>query len=654
MHEFLIYLVIGLTVGGIYAITATGLVMTYTTSRIFNFAQGSMGMLVAFVYYQLRVVWNLPSLVALVLSVLVVAPLLGATLDLVLFSRIQRAPLALKLVATLALSLALQGVAQLIWGTSLRSMPPIFSSDTFTPVSGVNITYDQLATVVAALIVAVLLWYLFRRTRLGTTMRAVVDDPTLAELHGVSPVRITALSWAMGSALAGLATILVAPRVTLSIQALSGLVVTAFAAAIIGRLSSMAFTFAGGIALGLISSFMTGYLPPTNELLTDLTSAMPFVVLFVALLVLREERGAAARTISFPEPAPPRMRTTLLLTLAAFVVALIVSPALSDFQSLVVGVALTYASILLSLVLITGMSGQVSLAQFSFAGLGAILLAHLDGHMPYVLALICAVLITAIVGGLVALPALRLRGLYLALATLAFAFLMDGVVFPNSHVIPISTQTVVVPLPSAFGLSVKSGQAFVPFLTLFVGLCAVAILAVRRSRVGRSLSAMRDAPLAASALGLGLVRTKVLVFAASAGLAGLGGSFYGAAQHQVGASDFVYLLSLSALLILAIQGLTSVTGAIVGAGFYAIAFLLLPQWIDNADTVSALQPLLIGLGVLNLALFPAGAVAQQRAQFEHIRKRLARTTRTDAVPDDEHPAASFPVPQGVGSSRGGH
>jgi branched-chain amino acid transport system permease protein len=622
MHNFLIYSVSGLVIGGIYAISASGLVVTYVTSRVFNFAHGAVGMVVAFLYYALRVSAGVPEIPALALSLLVIAPLIGVILDVALMRRLQRVQVAVRLMVTLALFAFLTGLAVLIWGSTARSLPPLISLGTFSPVSGVNVTWDDLAIVVIAVLVVVGLGLFLRRSRLGATMRAVVDDRTLAEMNGVNTARVTSFSWALGCSLAGLAAILVAPSLTLNIEALSILVVSTYAAAIVGRLASLPMTFVGSLGLGLLASYVVGYLPSTNQVVQGLGPAMPFIVLLVALVVLRSDRGSAFERVDvFPEAAPPRLRTTLLVGAAIVAATLAISPALSDFESLVVGMGLAYACILLSLVLITGMSGQVSLAQLSFAGLSAVLLPHLSNHMPYVAAVAIAVAAAAGAGALMALPALRLRGLYLALSTLAFAVMMDSIFFPDTHLIPAAIGSIGMPFPGIAGHALRTGRSLLWLIALVMAAYMVLIYAIRRSRFGFALGAMRDAPAAASALGLNLVRTKVTVFAVSAGMAGLAGCLYGAVLGQVGAGQFNYTTSMSALLILAIYGLSSVPGAVIGAIFYVVLYQLLPVWITSTTVVEGLQPVLIAAGVLNLVAHPEGVVAQNRTQIAALMAR---------------------------------
>jgi len=406
------FVLIGLTVGAIYSIAATGLVLTFTTSRIFNLAHGAVGMFLVFIYYQLRVAWGLPEILSLALTVLVIGPLFGVGLGQFMMQRLARASVAIRLTGTLALFVVLTGVTQLIWGNGYRALPGLVSDDTFA-VLNVRISDNQLATVVIALVVAGALWAFLHRTRLGIAMRAVVDDADLAELTAISPVRVQNVSWAIGSSLAGLAAILIAPNVSLNIPVLSLLIVSAFAAAIIGGLSSIAWTYVGGLALGVGGALLTAYLPADNEFLRGLASALPFVVLFGALIVMRQERQSLQRVRTAVADLPARLPSILGWAAAFVAAAVLVAPHLSAFSSLVVATGLVYASILLSLVLLTGMAGQVSLCQFSFVGIGAISVIHLARYMPYPIAALVATALTAGAGALIArLAMLMIRFLH--------------------------------------------------------------------------------------------------------------------------------------------------------------------------------------------------------------------------------------------------
>jgi branched-chain amino acid transport system permease protein len=210
--NFVTFVIIGLATGAIYSIAATGLVLTFTTTRIFNLAHGAVGMFLAFLYYQLRIGWGLPEVISLPLIVLVAGPLFGVALSVTMMQRLARTSVAIRLTGTLALLVLLDGLAVLIWGNGYRTFPGIASDDTFA-VANVRISYNQLTTVVLALAIAGLLWAFLHRTRLGTAMRAVVDDSDLAELTAISPMRVQSVSWAIGCSLAGLAAILITSSV---------------------------------------------------------------------------------------------------------------------------------------------------------------------------------------------------------------------------------------------------------------------------------------------------------------------------------------------------------------------------------------------------------------------------------------------------------
>jgi len=303
-EKLLVFLTIGVSVSAIYAVSATGLVVTYVTSGVFNFAHGAIGMFLAFVYWELSVNQGWPVPVALAVTLLVIAPIIGVALDVLVMRRlVQGASLATKLVVTLALLVVFQGAAIGIWGIRLRTLPEFFPGHEYS-IAGLVITWHQSITVLAALVVAFGLRALFKRTRLGVAMRAVVDNPELCAVKGLSPNVVTATSWALGASLAGLAAILIAPGLNLEVNTLSLLVVSAYAAAVVGRLQSLPATFVGALLLGVSQQLAVGYVPTSNEWLANLRPALPFVLLFVALLA-RSEVRLPEKLRSHAEPAPP-------------------------------------------------------------------------------------------------------------------------------------------------------------------------------------------------------------------------------------------------------------------------------------------------------------------------------------------------------------
>lgn len=628
MEKFFVFFIIGFATSAVYAISATGLVVTYITSGVFNFAHGAIGMFLAFVYWELRVDQGWPTWLALAVTLLVIGPAIGALLDAaVMRPLLKGASVATKLVVTLALLLAFQGLAIAIWGIELRTLPGLWGERSYG-ILGLNVTWDQTTTILAAVGVAFGFRTLFRRTRLGVAMRAVVDNRELCAVKGINPNLVTGASWAMGSSLAGLAAILIAPGLNLEANTLSLLVVSAYAAAVVGRLQNLPATFVGAVILGVSQAMVVAYLPVENEFVSNLRPALPFVLLFIALLVRRDLR-LPERVKTHAEPAPPSVRTSWALGAAAVVVAVPISGLLNPQQLLIGSKAFVFAAITISLVLLTGLSGQVSLMQLSFAGLGAVIVAKLPEGVPWVVALVIAALVVGLVGGLVALPALRLRGLYLALLTLSFALLMDNLVFGNDRILGGAT-TLAVDRPSVFGWDLTSERAlFVVLLVVTVAFANV-FLAVRRSPFGRMLAAMRDAPNACQTLGMSLTVAKLKVFALSAGLAGIAGVFLGGLQARVGQLDFLWFRSLSVLLVATIFGITSMSGAFLGALF----FVVLPEVTRGSDATGglALQPLIIGLLAIATARRPEGLAGRLR---ERIRPYVQRLPERLWAPDPE-------------------
>ncbi len=304
MTEFLSLLVTGVVTGSIYAVTASGLVVTYNATGVFNFAHGAVGMFLAYLYWQLWQGWGWDPLLSLVIVLLVVAPLFALGVERVLMRPLYGSSLNTMIVVTLGMFLILYGLTSTIWNqTVVRNLPSWFASDQ-VDVLNVNLTYEQLITIGCAVGVAVGLWVLFKRTRLGVSMRAVVDDPALASMTGARSSRISGFAWMIGFMLAGLAGILLAPGTGMSIQILSELVIFGYAAAIVGRLRSLPLTFLGAMILGVGESMAVGYVP--SSALNDVTAVLPMGLLIIALLILPQAKLSVGRVVRLRPPGSPR------------------------------------------------------------------------------------------------------------------------------------------------------------------------------------------------------------------------------------------------------------------------------------------------------------------------------------------------------------
>ncbi|MCW2601196.1 MAG: hypothetical protein JWM02_3025 [Frankiales bacterium] len=608
MTTFLALTLVGLVVGCIYALTACGLVVTYTTSGVFNFAHGAIGMVAAFTYWQLSVGWGLPVWLSLLLVLLVMAPLMGALVERVLVRPLYGAPIGVTLVVTLGLLISLIGLANLAWPpTTTRVLPKFFAGRTVTLASLV-VSYNEILVIVTAALVAVTLRSFFTRTRTGIAMRAVVDDQELAALAGTNPQRVAQLSWALGATLAALAGVLLAPLVTLDILGLTLLVINGYAAAMVGRLRHLPATVSGALALGLLDSWLIGYAP--GGVVNVLKPALPMFLLFGAVLFLKQERLRAGSLAGVRMPRTPSFRRSVGSAAAFVVAAWVVSGQLSAANLATGGQGLVLAFIMLSLVLLSGYGGQVSLCQLTFVGLGAFAMGKIGGGSP--LGLLGAIALPAATGALIALTVVRLRGLYLALATLAFAQAMDVIFFSRALGYGGNLE---VARPSLPGIDLGNDRTYFVLLAVVFAVGAVGVLALRRRAFGRRLVALNDSPAACATMGVSVATTKLIVLTASAGLAGLGGALFGGLHGSVSPNDFVLLNSLLLLLLATLGGLYTVSGAFLAAMFYA----LFPVLQNRYPGLGQVSYLLTGLGALSLGRNRYGMGGQLADLGERLR-----------------------------------
>lgn len=590
MQQFLTYTVIGLTTASIYAVAASGLVVTYATSGIFNFAHGAFGMLGAFLYWQLRVDWGWPAPVALAIVLLGIVPLLGAGTERLIMRNLQGVSEVVRISVSISLLLALMGIAQWLWPQDVnRVAAEFFFGEKFkVPGIDVNVTYHQMIAFVVAVGVAVGLRALLFGTRMGVAMRAAVDDRPLARLNGSRPDRTAMLAWSIGAALAGVSGILNAPYQSLSITLLTLLIVNAYAAAIVGRLRSLPMTFVGALILGLGESYAVGYLGQSNAVIDgdgpwkviarffvtnkdNLRNSMPAILLFIVLMLLPQARLRGLGVQRSREITRlPTMRNALLGGSVLVALVATVSPMLTAADRVYLAQALGLAIIVLSLVPLTGLAGQVSLAQMSFAGLGALALGKWGNYVAdndlgsswTLLGLVFAAALAAVVGAIVALPALRLHGIYLALATGAFAVFTSNLVFNQPSLFP--SASLAVPRVHLPGLSLEGDHAYTVMLAVAFASCGVMVVGLRRSRFGRRLQSMKDSPVACATLGLDLTRTKLAVFALSSAIAGVGGALLTGFSRVASRGDFDFLRSLPVTMIAVVGGVGAVGGALVG------------------------------------------------------------------------------------------
>lgn len=624
----------GIVIGCVYAIAASGLVLTYTTTGVFNFAHGAVGGLSAFVYWWITVHLGLPPILGVPLVVLVFATGLGAALERIVFRNFRRSSVETTLVVTIALTLFVLGISQQLFDPqTARALPPLLG-DRSIEIAGVLVSYDELLALFLAGVVAVSLRALLFGTTLGTTMRAVVDDPRLAQLSGARPTRIASASWMLGSALAGLSGILFASGQQLNAIILTFLVLSAYAAAMVGRLKSLPATFVGAIALGVVqeltnidlySSLIDAIPGVQQEFGNRLRVAIPALFLFGAMLIFKQERIPATEDPGRARVDLPSFPSTLRWGGAFVAFAFLVQAVVPDARLLDINRGLVYSIVMLSLVLATGFAGQINLAVFVFMALGAVSMGSLfDGSSP--LGLVLAVLVPIPIGVLVALPALRLHGLYLALATFAFALAARELLLGDRRVLGTSPQPV--GRPRLGPIDTGSDGAFMVLLAiLFVGV-AIGLLALRRSAFGRRITAIRDSEAACATLGLDVRGVKLTVFAGSAAIAGLGGALLGGLNTVVSDVNFEPIFNLQVFLFAVVGGVTSITGALIGGMLFAALAALQTEQPALGGLVFAC----IGGAAIALGKHPNGLAGMLFERLAGARRAIVEAFDADRAP----------------------
>jgi branched-chain amino acid transport system permease protein len=626
MEQFLAYGIVGLSTAAIYAVIGSGLVLTYTTTGVFNFAHGAAGMLAAFTYWQLTIGWGWPVPVALAVVLLIAAPAFGLLAERVVIRPVQGLGEAQRLVVTVAMLSGLIAVAEWIWNPNVsRTLPPFFPGSASLHVGPASLTWQQVITMIVAVAVAGGLRLLLYNTRIGTQMRATVDDRALAGLTGADPDRANRYAWIFSTQLAAVGGILIAPELTLDATQLSLLIVSAYTAAVFGRLRNLPMTFVGAVVVGLLQAYLTGYLPQSTAL-NGLQNAAPALLLFLALLVFPHGRLRGKTSRLHPVPLPS-LRGTAVFALATAATGVVLATVLSQSDLVAYGAIFSLGLIALSFVPLSGYAGQISLCQLSMAAIGALVWAHLapDGQWW---ALIVAVAVAGAAGAVVAVPALRLSGIYLALGTAAFAVILDQWVFSipsinlgGVHIALFSQGSVNVTGPSVFGVHLGTGRDLMVLAAVFLALASFGVALLRRGRFGRRLIALRDSEAAYAMLGGNLLLAKVAVFALAAGIAGLGGALYAMQQQSITATQFTFESGLPLFLVAVVGGLASVSAGLFAGIALGGSFAALVEVAPKANNLAALLPGLAGIGI---GSNPDGLVPRLRQDWAPVaRHRIA-------------------------------
>ncbi|MEU6965995.1 ABC transporter permease subunit [Streptomyces chrestomyceticus] len=551
----------GLAVGSAAALTGIGLIVTYRATGVLNFAHGAVAMVCAYVLRQLVVGWNWPLPPAAAVTLLLVAPGIGLALDRAVFRplSVRGTGPARTLVASLGVFVLLVGAAGLLWGPGARADAPALLPDD---------PWVQLGTAVtlAAGVAAVTRW-----TRFGRELRAVVDNRPLAVLGGIDADRVAAAGWAFGTFTAGLTGVLLAPLLRLDPYGLPLLVMEVMAVAVAAGLRSLPVAVAVALAVGVAQSQLTRLHPGGSlEPLVQAVGANLFVVALLAAALALRGLGVPHALPDAPHGTAPVLRTVRLpdhdgraWLVCGILFLLPLGFAYGDLRTSVQVPAL--AVVLLSLVVVTGRGGQISLGQAAYAGLGALFTALLAAGrfpglpaVPGLTALLLAVLLTAPLGLLTGWPARRRHGLATALATLAFGVAVSRFVFAQ----PYATAGLSLDRPAGFG----GDRAYYVLELALLGLALLGVAALRRGRTGRALAAMRDHEPGAAAAGVPVPALKLAAFTVGAALAALGGGMLGMALRAFDPASYdpvIGLLWFAAVLVLGADSLLAALAAAV-------------------------------------------------------------------------------------------
>ncbi len=642
----------GAILGLNYGLLAVGLVLIYRTNRVINFAQGQLGVVAAVFLVKLYYDYGINYWAALVAAV-VLAASVGALSELVL-RRLFNRPRVMVMVATIGLSqvLFLFTLFPFVRPKKLFEPFPVpvdwsFHIGTFLFPPG------EVLTLVVAPIVALGLAAFIRFSPWGLAMRASAENAESARLSGVWVRRTSTVAWTLAGALSAFTAILASPSQTSTLtQVLSpGLLLLALLAALIGGMVSLPVAFVAGIGVGIVYDLLQWNItnPSTGSATVELVL---FVLLQLTLLVraasLQKGTRTADRTswttgtnaLAHTDTAL-RRRVGTTGVLVTVVVAALLPLVLDVGRSFLMSQICIYGVIALSLTVLTGWAGQVSLGQFAFVAVGADMAAHLGGSVPLILLLPFAGVVTGIVSVLVGLTALRIRGLYLAVSTLGFALFMQTAVLATScWTVPLVHKTIcsglpdpqstLIAWPTLFGLDLSSERAFAWF-SLAMLIVSVLVVRVWRDRgVARRIISVRDNEVAAGSAGIPVVRTKLMAFALSGFIAGYAGVCFAFATERFSTDTFDPTVSILVISMVVIGGLDAISGAILGA-LYLVG---LPAIFGSTTTTEFLTS---GIGLMAFILYLPGGMAQVMHQLgdlatagiEHLQAR-----RTGAGPPD--------------------
>jgi ABC-type branched-subunit amino acid transport system ATPase component/ABC-type branched-subunit amino acid transport system permease subunit len=636
---------LGIVSGLTYALLGIGLVLVYKTTRVINFAHGEMGALAAGLVPLLVILHGLPYWVAIMLA-LATAAAAGAFMEVVVVRKLARAPRLIMMVATIGASQVFFGIGTFIpKGPELGHATFPLPFDRSLALGGLWLTGAHLLILLAVPLITVALAMFFRRTKLGLASRAAAENEDAAQLAGIPVRQVSLIVWVLAGLLAGVSGILLGPTLPIVTRVAMGpeLMLFALAAAMIGGMVSLPWVFVGGVGVGLVEALVSWNYP------TGGVRELTLFAVIIGAFFLRRGLGQAARggdrawslasAVHGIDPrlrALPRVKAIRIVALTVLLlVAALLPLAVSSSTRVLMSSVVLFALMGLSLTVLTGYAGQVSLGQFTFVLLGAAVGGRmLELGYPRWTGLLYAVLGGGISALLVGLPALRIKGLFLAVTTLAFAVAGTRWIYQQDWLVheAAGSTSLQMPRPETLGLQSELRYYWLCLAVLVV--VAVMVKRLRHTGIGRAMMAVRDNEPAAAMLGIPPRRVKLVAFALSGMIAALAGWFYGGLLVTfTDPAAFSPELSMVLLAMVIVGGATTVTGSILGAvGIMGIGtFLIAPLLPELLGSRVAL--LVAGLGLLGALLHFPGGMAPHI--FERLNRRLGRITGVDIARFDQ-------------------
>lgn len=633
------FIIVGLVLGSIYALAASGLVITYVSTGVLNFAFGAFAYFIARTYYWMNVEKDWGIIPSAVLCLFVFSPLLGLVLYTGIFRLLRLSSQLIKVVVTIGFFVAVPQISNMLFGTVEIFFTPGLAPEPVRvfPFLGTVVTLNQVITYACLLAIVVAGALVLRFTEAGLSVRAMVDSEAMTSLSGSNPSRIAAGVWMVAMFLAGLSGVLAAPVIGLDAGKFTLLTAAAFAAVIAGRLRNLPVAVVVALLMGVAGSLVQYYLPTDSQFTAAVIPSIPFVFIVISLIVniartgrVSEEEGVGgaldraimphggSRLAASVDVENPYPRLNFWFPVVIFGVVCGIGVILKPFWLGQLGIAATLAIVFLSFTLVTGEGGMLWLCQIAFAGVGAIATAWFVDvwDWPFALGLASGGIIAGGIGVVIGLLTIRLGNLYIALVTLTFALLMERLVFTLETFWQNGVGRAL-PRPEL----IQGDRAF-----LYVTLAVFAVLAIltvnlRRSTTGLALNAVRWSETASRTMGLSVLQMKLLIAGIAAFVAGIGGGLFATQQRQSVPAQYITLLGLAWLAVLVTFGVRSNIAALLAA----IAFVITPALLQSYTTPTWAQVpvLLFGVGAILLAKNPEGTIHMQARQFQALLRRLS-------------------------------